>query len=165
VPYRWPEVAQYPDATVFVCEGEKDADRVAGLRACATTISGGAKWTEETVAALSGRDCLILEDNDEAGREKALAAAHALYERAKSVRIVRLPGLPERGDVSDWLDADATRGIDELSAACFEALPWVRPPKGGLPFIDMSKWDSEPAPPVNGRFRLRPATPADDLLR
>ena len=27
--YRWPELLKYPDATVFVCEGEKDADRVA----------------------------------------------------------------------------------------------------------------------------------------
>ena len=90
VPYRWPELAKYPDATVFICEGEKDADRVTTLGACATTISGSAKWTEETVAALAGRDCLILEDNDETGREKALAAAHALYDHAKSVRIVRL---------------------------------------------------------------------------
>jgi RecA-family ATPase len=146
VPYRWPELAKYPDATVFVCEGEKDADRVANLGACATTISGSARWTEETVAALAGRDCLILEDNDEAGREKALAAAHALYGQAKSVRIVRLPGLAERGDVSDWLDATATRGIDELTAACFEAPIWVRPPRGGLPFIDFSKWDSAPVP-------------------
>jgi RecA-family ATPase len=146
VPYRWPELVKYPDATVFICEGEKDADRVASLGACATTISGSAKWTEETVGALAGRDCLILEDNDETGREKALAAAHALHGQAKSVRIVRLPGLPERGDVSDWLEADTTRGIDELTAACFETPLWVQPPKGGLPFIDMSKWDAEPAP-------------------
>jgi hypothetical protein len=54
VPYRWAELSKYPDATVFVCEGEKDADRIADLRACATTISGGANWTEETVAALPG---------------------------------------------------------------------------------------------------------------
>jgi hypothetical protein len=47
VPYRWPELVKYPDATVFICEGEKDADRVASLGACATTISGSAKWTEE----------------------------------------------------------------------------------------------------------------------
>jgi hypothetical protein len=27
--YRWPEILRYADATIFVCEGEKDADRVA----------------------------------------------------------------------------------------------------------------------------------------
>jgi hypothetical protein len=26
--------------------------------------------------------------------------------KAKTIRIVRLPGLAEKGDVSDWLDAD-----------------------------------------------------------
>ncbi len=62
------------------------------------------------------------------------------------MRIVRLPSLEEHGDVSDWLDADPTRGLDELTAACFKAALWIRPPKGGLPFIDMSKWDAEPVP-------------------
>jgi hypothetical protein len=33
VPYRWPELVKYPDATVFICEREKDADRVATLGA------------------------------------------------------------------------------------------------------------------------------------
>src|SRR5215831_10744207 len=28
IPYRLPELLKYPDACVFVCEGEKDADRV-----------------------------------------------------------------------------------------------------------------------------------------
>src|SRR5262249_5293373 len=31
VPYRWPDLIKYPDATIFVCEGEKDAERVASL--------------------------------------------------------------------------------------------------------------------------------------
>jgi putative DNA primase/helicase len=29
VVYRWRDLLQYPDGTVFVCEGEKDCDRVA----------------------------------------------------------------------------------------------------------------------------------------
>ena len=31
VPYRWSDILKYPDGTVFICEGEKDADRVASL--------------------------------------------------------------------------------------------------------------------------------------
>ena len=76
--YRWPELLKYPDATVFVCEGEKDADRVASLELCATSVAGG-KWTDECVRALAGHDVIILEDNDETGRKKALAAAQALH--------------------------------------------------------------------------------------
>src|SRR5262245_51520976 len=63
--YRWPELLKYPDATVFLCEGEKDADRVAALGHCATTVASG-KWTGECIQALTGRDIWILEDNDDA---------------------------------------------------------------------------------------------------
>ena len=76
--YRWPEILQYADGTIFVCEGEKDADRIASLGHCATTVAGG-KWTDDCVKALAGRDVVILEDADEAGRKKALTAAAALH--------------------------------------------------------------------------------------
>ena len=54
------------------------------------------------------------EDNDDAGRTKALAAARALHGKAKTVRIVALPDLPDKGDVSDWLDADPRRAENLL---------------------------------------------------
>jgi hypothetical protein len=59
--YRLPELLKYPDATVFVTEGEKDCDNVAALGHCATCVATG-KWTSECVAALAGRDVVILED-------------------------------------------------------------------------------------------------------
>ena len=82
------------------------------------------KWTDECVRALAGRDILILEDNDEAGRKKALATAQALHGTAASIRIVRLPDLPEKGDVSDWLDAHP-RNADRLVDICFDAPLWA----------------------------------------
>src|SRR5262249_7567512 len=90
---------------------------------CATTVACG-DWTDDCVNALAGRDCVILEDNDEAGRKKAQEAAAALHGRAKSVRIVRLPGLPEKGDVSDWLDVDP-RNAGKLVDVCFDAPLWA----------------------------------------
>jgi AAA domain len=123
--YKLPELLQYPDATVFVCEGEKDADRVASLGHCATTVASG-KWTDECVAPLAGRDVIVLEDVDEPGRKKATAAAKALYGTAKTIRIVSLPGLtghPDNKDVSDWLDTDSRRA-DKLVDICFEAPLW-----------------------------------------
>jgi hypothetical protein len=47
--YKWPDLVQYPDATVFVYEGEKDADRVASLNQCATTIAGDGHWTPDCI--------------------------------------------------------------------------------------------------------------------
>jgi RecA-family ATPase len=170
VPYRWPDLLKYPDGTVFFCEGEKDADRVAGLGYCATTVAAG-KWTEECVTALAGRDVIILEDNDNAGRAKALATAHALHTTAKTIRIVSLPNLPDKGDVSDWLDADPRRA-EHLADVCFDVQVWTpddaanlaapeitardtgtetsvesgatsEPP---LPFINVAAWDGTATP-------------------
>jgi hypothetical protein len=124
-PYRLPELLQYPDATTFICEGEKDAGAVAALNLCATTVAGG-KWTDDCVKALAGRDIIILEDADAAGRKKALAAAHALHGSAATIRIVRLPGLtgdPFNKDASDWLDADS-RNAGKLVDVCFDVPIW-----------------------------------------
>ena len=123
--YRWPELLKFPDGTIFVCEGEKDVDRVASLGHCATTVAAG-KWTDECVRALSGRDCFILQDNDEPGRAKASAAARALHGTTKTIRIVALPDLPDKGDVSDWLDADPGR-VEQLVDVCIAAPIWTAP--------------------------------------
>jgi hypothetical protein len=116
--YRLPELIRYPEATVFFCEGEKDADRVAALGHCATTVASG-KWTDECVQALAGCHVIILQDNDDTGRKKALDAASRLHPVAASVRVVSLPGLSEHGDVSDWFDAG--NDPETLIEVCFAA--------------------------------------------
>ena len=125
VPYRLPELLKYPDATIFICEGEKDADRVAALELCATTVATG-KWTSDCVNALAGRDVVILEDNDNAGREKALTAAQALHGAAKTIRIVSLPDLADKGDVSDWLDSNPHLA-KKFIEICFDVPLWDNP--------------------------------------
>ena len=121
--YRYPDLLKFPSATIFITEGEKDADRLWSIDLCATTVASG-KWTDDCVQALAGRHVLILEDNDEAGRKKALEAAGLLHDVADTVRIVRLPGLSEGEDVSDWLDTDPRRGASELADVCFDAPLW-----------------------------------------
>jgi hypothetical protein len=120
--YRLPDILKYPSATVFITEGEKDADRIAGLGHCATTVASG-KWTADCASPLAGRDVLILEDNDDAGRKRALEAAEVLHGTAKTIRIVRLPDLPDKGDISDWLDADL-RNAEKLVDICLDVLLW-----------------------------------------
>jgi len=95
-----------PDAVVYLVEGEKDADRLASLGLVATCNAGGAgKWRKEHSEFLRGRHVVVLPDNDDAGREHARKAVKALRGIATDVRVVELPDLPEKGDVSDWLDA------------------------------------------------------------
>lgn len=100
--YRLPELRQAPDRLVFITEGEKDADRLAVLGLIATTnVTGAGKWHDEYNAEFAGRKVVILPDNDEPGRAHAAQVAAALLPVAAEVRIVALPGLPPKGDVSD----------------------------------------------------------------
>ena len=119
--YRLPDLAAAdPAAPVFVTEGEKDVDRLRGLGLVATTSPQGAgKWTKCDRAALAGRHVVVLPDNDQPGRQHAQEIAHDLAGKAASVRVLELPGLPPKGDVSDWLDRGGT--ADELRRLAAEA--------------------------------------------
>ena len=110
VPYRLPELLAAPsDAHVFVAEGEKDVDRLRHFGLRATCNAGGAgKWLAEFAVYLEGRQVVILPDHDEAGERHGLDVAAKIIGSAQSVRVLRLPGLPPKGDVSDWLDAGGT---------------------------------------------------------
>jgi putative DNA primase/helicase len=122
--YRLSELlAADPLETVFVAEGEKDADRLAVLGFVATANPEGAgKWREEFTATLKGRHVAILQDTDEAGCLHAEKVARALYIEAASVKVVALPILPDKGDVSDWLDAGNT--MEDLLKFVDETLEW-----------------------------------------
>ena len=134
--YRLPELVAAPaEQPVFVCEGEKDADALGRLGLVATTCPGGAgKWRDDYSASLRGKQVAILPDNDEPGRKHAEQVAASLQGVASSLKVISLPGLPPKGDVSDWLTADGTK--EELlrlvaeapewkPTAVAKALPWV----------------------------------------
>jgi hypothetical protein len=128
VPYRLPDLLQYPDGTIFLCEGEKDADRVASLGYCATNV-GQKDLEQETCAAyFAGRDVVILKDNDDTGLERATTSATALHGKAKTIRIVGMPDGAK--DVSEWLDLDPDNA-GELEQLCFDAPVWE--PSSELP--------------------------------
>jgi putative DNA primase/helicase len=104
LPYRLPEMLAEPQKPIFIVEGEKDADRLTKDGLVATTSAGGAgQWCDELNAWFKDRDVVIVPDNDEAGRKHAAHVAHRLRDVARRIRIVELPGLPAKGDVSDWL--------------------------------------------------------------
>jgi hypothetical protein len=121
--YRLPELLEAdPSATVYVCEGEKDADALRNLGMVATTNAGGAgKWRHEYNEPLRGRNVVILPDNDEPGRQHEEQVSNSLRDIAASVKVLALPGLPEKGDVSDWLKAGGT--AEQLQALVAATAP------------------------------------------
>lgn len=123
--YQLPQVltAAARGERVYVVEGEKDVHALERLGLTATTNSSGAgKWCADYTESLRGAHVVILPDNDGAGRKHAEAAAGACAGRTASVTLLALPGLPEKGDVSDWLEAGHTR--EELEALVAELPTW-----------------------------------------
>ena len=106
--YRLPEVLAAAKAgeTVYVVEGEKDADAIAELGVCATTSPAGAgKWRPEYAEALTGATVVIVADKDEPGRKHAFAVAASLAGKASDISVVEAA---EGKDASDHLDAGYT---------------------------------------------------------
>lgn len=124
VPYNLPDVQRAVGSgqVVFIVEGEKDADNLKRLGLTATTNAGGAlKWRMEYAEELKGAIVVILADNDEVGQDHAELVAKSLQGLAASVKVVSLPNLPPKGDVSDWLDAGGkVEALRELVDATLE---------------------------------------------
>ncbi len=128
--YRLPEVVAAVEAggTVFTPEGEKDVNNLARLGLAATTSPMGAgKWRSSYNEALAGANVVVLPDNDEPGYKHAQDVAKNLHGVAASVKVLELPGLPEKGDVTDWLNAGGTK--DELLRLAAAALVWEPEPE------------------------------------
>jgi hypothetical protein len=113
---------------IFICEGEKDCLNVmnarlfpnAGYAWTATTSFDGAwgpkqspKWLECYNPYFAGKQVFILPDNDENGRVYAQHVAASVSRFAYNVRIVDLPELPEKGDVSDYLESHTSSELEQ----------------------------------------------------
>lgn len=110
--YHLPEVIKSDQ--VIVVEGEKDADNLMNLGFTATCNSGGAgKWRPEYSEYLKDKDITLIPDNDEPGRAHMKNIAASLDGKAKSIKWFKLPGIPEKGDVSDFIE---TFGDDTAAA-------------------------------------------------
>lgn len=126
--YRLPELLKSdPRATRFIPEGEKDVDRLRDLGLVATTNPMGAgKWRDEYADFFIGAEVILLPDNDDPGRAHAETIAKSLKGKAASVKVIELPGLPAKGDVSDWLNAGGD--AEQLCMLAENAPEWTPRP-------------------------------------
>jgi hypothetical protein len=111
VPYHLPELLEaiVNDTTVFIAEGEKGANALMRLGVTATCSPGGAgKWRDNYSIYFKGAAVVLLPDNDEIGRRHAQDVRRSLAGVASSIRVLRLPGLPDKGDPFDWVAAGGT---------------------------------------------------------
>jgi hypothetical protein len=129
IPFMLPELVAAPrDLQRFIVEGEKDVLKLAGQGLIATTNPGGTGstklWdTKPFQEPFCDCNVVVLPDNDQAGAKHAAHVAASLASLARSIKVVNLPGLPPKGDVSDWLGAGHT--VEELRALVAAAPLWT----------------------------------------
>lgn len=140
--YNLDKLAADRESVVWFFEGEKDCDNATKRGLLATTNPVGAskgdkpKFDKKLAEQLRGRDVRLCGDNDEPGRNHVQHVAKLLHGVAKSVRIVELAGLPEKGDVSDWFDAGGT--AEQLQALGEDAEEFSPKPNDGRAEIVVS---------------------------
>ena len=111
--YNWPRIMRAgPGATVFITEGEANAEALISAGLLATTVLSHA-WTQECVSALAGRHLIILQDHDDDGERYATITQKKLAPVAASTRIIPAPHLWKHltnnrvlrpgDDVQDWI--------------------------------------------------------------
>jgi hypothetical protein len=71
------------------------------------------------------RSIVVLPDNDDPGRQHGQRVASSLANVARCIKVVKLPRLPDKGDVSDWLDSG--HSVEEPQELVSIAPEW-RPP-------------------------------------
>lgn len=104
--YRLPQIIKAE--TVWIVEGEKDANNLVELGFEATCNVGGAgKWLDAYSESLAGKRVIICGDNDKPGQDHAKLVFDSIAATAKSVAVVKMPGSIK--DVSDFIATFKTK--------------------------------------------------------
>ncbi len=137
--YRLPEavLAAKQGQPVLVVEGEKDVDTLAALDVAAVCNPEGASGSASAYALgrfspwlPTGTRLILCPDHDAPGQKHANRLGRVLAP-TYDVRVLRLPHLPEKGDVTDWVGAlqrqphDMATIARELAYYMAHAAPWV----------------------------------------
>lgn len=133
--------------TVWIVEGEKDADQLWQVNIAATTSPGGAgQWLDKYSSELMNagvKTVIVVPDNDDKGRRHGRKVAESCHAAGLEVAVAQLTDVPETGgDVSDFL---ARHSLDELKALVEHA-----PPFFGI---------AEASGPVSPKTTKRPQAP------
>ena len=119
--YRLPEVIK-ATGEIWIPEGEKDADTLAGLGFTATTNPLGAgKWRTDYNEHFRGKQVVIIPDNDKPGHGHADAIARSINGIAASVKVLTLPNEVNGAKIKDATDfvsafKDKSEGAARLRA-------------------------------------------------
>jgi hypothetical protein len=146
--YRLPEVraAAAAGGTVWLTEGEKDADALVAVGVVATSAPFGAKsdWFGEYTQQLAGAHVVVVADADATGYERAARVAGALDGTAASVRVVRAAAGKDAHD-----HVAAGHGVAEFVDVSAELLTAHAEPAREVPVGTQAPLDGGPELPAD----------------
>ncbi|WLD14376.1 AAA family ATPase [Planctellipticum variicoloris] len=147
--FRLPEVLK-ATGRIWICEGEKAADKLRQIGLTATTSSGGARAARRSDwSVLAGREVIIWPDHDQPGQKYADDVLQILEKLDPPPTVRRInPAdlqLAKSEDAVDWIDRHDTQMLEELLnslEAIADAAPAVMAPKRkfAIEFIDSAKF-------------------------
>lgn len=131
--YRLPEVLNgiADQKTIFLVEGEKDADNLAKQGLIATTTHSSTYWDQEYTEILAHADVVILFDYDKTGIKRRDMLCKKLFRKVKRLRVLDLPGLELKDshgeDISDWLskEGNTVAQFQEMIEATHDYVPTI----------------------------------------
>ena len=136
--YHLPELlVSDPGQPVLFVEGDKDCHSAEALGFTATTSPGGAnQWpglvkNHRIHEPLKDRSVWSIPDNDPPGKDFANAVAATLAALAKEVKVLILPGLEEKQDLSDFVTLHGPQEAKRLLLELAKAAPVYRTEGGG----------------------------------
>ena len=146
VPYRLKDIYDRRDEIIYIVEGEKDANTLAKMGYVATTnCFGASNWKVELNSHFSGRDCVIVPDNDDEGRKHAEKVVEQLKSVCSSLKVVHLPLGNQKEDVSDYFGWLGSK--DEFDKLVKDAPSIKCKPESSVPFQSWTVVDAMTIPP------------------
>jgi hypothetical protein len=118
IPYGLDLLKASQGRTVYLTEGERDADSLIALGLCATTFGSAGFWPPGAEMYFTGRDVVVIGDNDDAGHKHIEIITEKLAGVAGSVRSWTPRGGAPGYDVTDWIRTHP--GADILKAIASE---------------------------------------------
>jgi len=111
VVYRLPQILKTKNNEwIYIVEGEKDVHKLESLGLVATTTPMGASnWSSHYSAWFKNRWVAVIPDNDPQGQSYANSVIEDLKNVCGRLKLVRLTGILDKGDVSDYLEMPGDR--------------------------------------------------------
>ena len=147
----------------FITEGERAADAVRSIGLVATTSAHGSQSAgKSNWSSLAGKRVVVLPDRDDPGELYAETVTSILtsLDPQATVQVIRLPGLPEKGDMVEWLAAQPSPSDhDAVCAALLELVEAAEPVKPDVPT------PATPVAPAVDQWRPFPVDALPEPLR